>query len=232
MPTFRVLIAANSPIEIAPMDAAVLRSIHAFKMPSTFVPPNDARIGQPLFYEMVTDLHHRYRKRSHALAFFKVLVGYYKMYLSVGLDSEEPSAYDLRSVYAQEHAKSEKEYFEEVYEIVGDAGTETERMKASTIHTLMHAAGYVGSLKKVTGWLKTHFQPPPDGGPCARDPRLRTVFRGGTERWVGLKVKPQQRETAEWEGRYKPATAAICDGAAAGCDGAAAGCEPAAADSK
>jgi len=81
VPSFRIIIAGNSPIEISPIDAAVLRSIHAFKMPSTFLDAGDPRIGNNLCYEKVPDLHSRFRQRRYALALLLVLAEYYQMYL-------------------------------------------------------------------------------------------------------------------------------------------------------
>ena len=197
VPTYRLVIASNTPVELDHTDAAILRSIHAFKFPSTFLDAGDKRIGKvDLCFEKVADLHSRFHQRRYALAFFRVLIEYYQLYLSNGLDKGDPSLYDLRHVYAEEHQKQEKEYFDEAFEVVGEARM-TMRYKSNNIYEALKERGYAGSFKKLCAWLKTYFRPANEGGACGRDSRLRTVHHGGTQRWIGLRARSKDQTVEE-----------------------------------
>eukprot|EP00035_Acanthoeca_spectabilis_P030925 m.11659 g.11659 ORF g.11659 m.11659 type:complete len:131 (+) comp4466_c0_seq2:1599-1991(+) len=50
-PTFTIVIGANSLMDATPFDEAVVKSMHAFRMPSTFVPQGDPRIDKVLVFK-------------------------------------------------------------------------------------------------------------------------------------------------------------------------------------
>eukprot|EP00966_Prymnesium_polylepis_P056000 1295831-Prymnesium_polylepis.1 len=84
LPTYRLVVAANAPIEIDPVDRAMLNRIVVFTMPSTFVNEGDPRLGQPRVFQKVPNLQNRFHERKCKLALFQILVDYYMEYNGTG----------------------------------------------------------------------------------------------------------------------------------------------------
>jgi len=182
LPTYRIVIAANSPMEIDPTDRAVLKSIHVYKMPSTFVDAGDARLGpppQPLVFPKVEDLPTRFGQRAYRVSLLGVLAEYYAEFQRDGLDTH-PTQYDLRSIYEEAHGRTDQQWFDEFFEAVAqDDGTT--RLTTGGIHAVLAKSGYTKSKKALGTWLNSRFQ-----GHAS----VRTVNHHGTKKWVCIQRKP------------------------------------------
>jgi len=181
LPTYRPFIAGNAPIEIEPVDRAVLNRIVVYELPSTFVDAGDIRLGQPLVFEKVPNLQHRFRERKYKIALFQILVDYYQEYQQHGLNSQK-SKYDLRSIYEGEHGKTDQQWFDEFFEITGridgkkspTRGVHKKRRK--DIHERLQRGGYKLSAKKFNVWLQ----------PFLDKANVRKVNKSGTDWYHGV----------------------------------------------
>ena len=181
LPTYRIVIGANSPIEMQPTDRAVLNSIHVYAMPSTFVDAGDPRLGPPaqgLFYAKVADLHARFAQRDYRLALFHVLREYYDEYEGDGLDSQQ-TPHDLRSIYQEEHGRTDQEFFDACFVVVDQDGGE--RLTTGAIHDALKDQGYAKSKKALGAWLKSRFH---------EHASVRVVHHSGVLKWVCIEPAP------------------------------------------
>jgi phage/plasmid-associated DNA primase len=186
-PTYVLFVVSNAPIEIKPMDQAVLNSIHAFKLPSTFVNEGDPRLtdGTPYVYPKIGDLVQRMYDRKYKLALFYILKDFYDMYKRDGLDSCT-SAYDMRSIYREEHGMTDEQWFDEYFEVAPDG---MERLTTRGIHSVLEQNGYKGGEKQIRAWLKAKFG---DKDSPNKVPGVSVVNHHGSNKWKGIGFKTVQ----------------------------------------
>ena len=193
-PTYRLVIGCNAPMEIKPMDKAVLRSIHVFTMPSAFVDAGDPRLGpppQPNVFLKIDQVHERFEQRAYKIALFRILVEDYQEYQAHPLSVSLQSAYDRRDLYEEADAKTDLEWFDEHFDVL-TVDDPTQRLTTRDIRATLTAAGYQASEKHLGGWMAQHFQ-------VRRIDRrtrafghasVRQVNHGGTWHWVCIAPKP------------------------------------------
>eukprot|EP00966_Prymnesium_polylepis_P130682 3023005-Prymnesium_polylepis.1 len=139
----------------------MLNRIAVYELPSTFVNEGDPRLGQPRVFQKVPSLQDRFHERKYKLALFQILVDYYEEYKRDGLNSQQ-SQFDLRRIYLDEHGRTDKQWFEEYFEITGKTdgqssptrGVHKKRLK--DIHGALR--GYKQSAKKLNIWLKPFLE--------------------------------------------------------------------------
>ena len=155
-PTFFLTYGGNAPMEIKPLAKAVLRSIAAFEMPSTFVDAGDPRIGEPLVFPKVEQLEQRFEQRGYKIALLRLLYEYYQEYVRDGL-APLGSQYDNRSIYAEaEEAKTNEQWFDESFDVLdADDGT---RLTNLAIHQTLRSRDYPHSKEALGAWLNQRFQ--------------------------------------------------------------------------
>ncbi len=178
VPGFTLWIAANDPIEIKPMDAAVLNSLDAFRMPSYFtdcdlLSAHLQGVHHKYVYKKIPDLQNRFEQRNYKLALLKLLAQYYSEYCEEGLQSLH-SEYSLKALYTQEHPSIE-DRFDLCFEV-----DKYEKVTAARIYQVMQLHGYKESKKKLTIWLDEHFK----GNALVRSNKPRNV-----RTWIGLRVR-------------------------------------------
>eukprot|EP00966_Prymnesium_polylepis_P326580 7382498-Prymnesium_polylepis.1 len=115
-PTWFLTYGGNAAMTIKPLDKAVLRSIAAFEMPSTFVSAGDPRLDQPLVFPKVEQLERHFEQRGYKIALLRLLHEFYQEYVRDGV-APLGSQYDDRSIYAEaEEAKTNEQWFDEYFE--------------------------------------------------------------------------------------------------------------------
>ena len=185
-PTYRISWGGNTPVEIKPLEPAVLRSIHAFEMPSTFVSAGDARLGppaQPLHFAMIEQLDRRFEQRPYKIALFRLLVDYYQEYENDGLDSQQ-TLYDRRSLYTEaDEARTEHDVFYAHFEVLA-ADDGITRLGTREIHsTLKNEGGYQHSERHLANWLLQHFKVNRSANTYGHA-SVRQVKSNGAYKWV------------------------------------------------
>eukprot|EP00966_Prymnesium_polylepis_P312250 7215142-Prymnesium_polylepis.1 len=165
------------------MDQAVLNSIHAFKLPSTFVEEGDPRLtnGTQYVYPKIGDLVQRMYDRKYQLALFSILWDFYDMYKRDGLDSHT-SAFDMRSVYREEHGMTDEQWFYEYFELIPNS---TERLTSRSIFQTLANNGYKGNEKQIRAWLKATF----GDKNSPKVPDVSIVNHHGSDKWKGIGSK-------------------------------------------
>ena len=155
-PTWFLTYGGNAAMTIKPLDKAVLRSIVAFEMPSTFVSAGDPRLGQPLVFPKVEQLERRFEQRGYKIALLRLLYESYQEYVRDGV-APLGSQYDNRSIYAEaEEAKTNEQWFDEYIDVLdADDGT---RLTTRDIHQTLKANGYPHSEPTLAPWLNRYFQ--------------------------------------------------------------------------
>jgi len=200
-PAFTIVIGGNSFPDVEPQDQAVLESIHAFDMPSKFVPAGDPRLGpprQPLFFQKEDRVHLQFEQRAFKIALLRLLGRHYREYQQHPLAVSLGSAYDQRHAYEQrEEAKTDLEWFEEHFDVLdADDGT---RLKTSKIHETLKKHRYPHTNTHLGAWMCRHFK--------VRRVGKRQVTYGhasvfqqnhsGTWVWACIKAKPAAADDDE-----------------------------------
>jgi hypothetical protein len=190
-----VWICANQAIRVVPeSDKAVLKSFHAFTMPSRFLGANDADYlaQQPgdHIYPKIADLQDRFTQRAWKIALLLLLNGYYQEYLRDGLDMctiagakvPQKSAYDLRSIYEEDAGKTDQQCFDECFRVLpADQDDPSRRYGRDEIYKeLASKAEYKKQPKDVSLFML---------GLAVRHPHMTQVNHHGTKKWTHLERK-------------------------------------------
>ena len=154
VPSFTLYIAANSPIDIAPTDQAVLNSFHSFEMPSCFVDKGCAApLGTRFVKQKIPNIEERFNRRPYKLALFDVLSEYYFDYLKGGLpDLMSPFSKKLTAIYKEEHPA--------IREIFDSCVAEDKASKVSgkRILAVMQQHGYEDNPKKLKLFMESKYE--------------------------------------------------------------------------
>ena len=166
-----------------PAHKAVVQSLHAFELPSTFCEPNDVRLGPPpqaLHYPLIDLLQERFTQRKYRMALFKVLVEFFEEFQRDGLDSQQ-SDHALGDLWREEHGRTDQEWFDEYFEVLDqERRAASDRLKTGDIHATLRQNGYAHSSKHLGQWLKRRFR---------GHATVTTVNHHGVPRWVCIDRK-------------------------------------------
>ena len=174
IPTYTIWVAANDPIEIEPMDEAVLNSFHSFRMPSCFVGPEScAPLGKRFVFQKIPCLEQRFKERAYKLALLSVLSEYFEHYKRENSLPPLESEFSLARIYREEHLS-----FDELFDrsFVLDR---TSKLSAADVFSRMQYNGYNESKKKLAILLEERFK---------KHEFVKLTKPNNVRTWVGLRA--------------------------------------------
>ena len=185
-PTYRVVICLNTPLETNPQnDPAVIKSIHAFSMPSKFVAAGSPELhnAQPgdHCYAKIDDVQSRFTQRKYKLALFAVLIEYYDLYKQNPDIDTVRSGYDMRDKY---EVKSDAEFFDACFDVLPSGFERPVRFSDRELYdTLRKKTDYDRSYRDFQGWVSANL------GKKGKYKHMETRNHSGTKKWTHLALK-------------------------------------------
>lgn len=156
VPSFTLWIATNSPIEIEPVDQAVLNSFHSFELPSCFVEAGEvAPLGTKFKKDKISNVERLFVERPYQMALFKMLSEYYRQYLRDGgrlppLTSQFSTG--LTNIYHDEHPGLDKIFDSCVQE------DKDSKVSLQNLISVLQKCGYRDGDKKLRLFMEDRFK--------------------------------------------------------------------------